>query len=85
MEEKAISLLKFRQNAPSMTGFRDELISYRKSLSNSWDYNAYAGILLGVEGPKHGDAACMNYGIGQGDNGNNTKKVLEAKGLMIVF
>lgn len=85
MNNNAVSLLEFRQNAPSMTGFRDELISYRKILSNSWDYNAYVGILLGVGGPKHGDAACMNYAIGQGDNGNNTKKTLEAKGLMPVF
>ena len=80
-----ISLAKFRQNAPQAVGFRDVLLAFRKSLPNSWDYNAYVGILLGVGGPKHGDAACMNYAIGQGDNGNNTKKTLEAKGLMPIY
>ena len=81
----ALTLAEFRAQAPSRTGFREALLSYRKSLSNTWDYNAFVGILLGVGGPKHGDAACMNFAIGQGDNGNNTKKTLEAKGLMPVF
>ncbi len=80
-----ITLDEFRQKAPSMTGFREGLLAYRKSLSNSWDYNAYVGILLGVGGAKHGDVACMNFAIGQGDNGNNTKKTLEANGLMPIF
>ena len=80
-----LTLAEFRQNAPSMTGFREQLLAYRKSLPNNWDYNAFVGILLGVGGPKHGDAACMNFAIGQGDNGNNTKKTLEARGLMSVF
>ncbi len=80
-----LSLAVFRQNAPSMTGFREQLLSYRKSLPNNWDYNAFVGILLGVGGPKHGDAACINFAIGQGDNGKNTRKTLEAKGLMPVF
>lgn len=83
--ERRLSLAEFRQNAPSMTGFREQLLAYRKSLPNNWDYNAFVGILLGVGGPKHGDAACMNFAIGQGDNGNNTKKTLEARGLMSVF
>jgi hypothetical protein len=43
------------------------------------------GILLGVSGPKHGDPACSNYAIGQGDNGNNTKLTLERRGLMPLF
>lgn len=68
-----------------MTGHREELLAYRKNLPDSWDYNAYVGILLGVGGSKHGDAACMNFAIGQGDNGNNTKNTLEARGLMPVF
>lgn len=56
-----------------------------KGLPNSWDYNAFVGILLGVGGPKPGDAACLNFAIGQSDNGNNTKKILAEKGLMDVF
>lgn len=80
-----LTLAEFRVQAPSQTGFREQLLAYRKSLPNNWDYNAFVGILLGVGGPKHGDAACMNFAIGQGDNGNNTKKTLEAKGLMSVF
>ena len=85
VNDSQMSLATFRQKAPSMTGFRDKLLSYRKSLHNRWDYNAYVGILLGVGGSKHGDAACMNYAIGQGDNGNNTKKTLAEKGLMSIF
>ena len=80
-----ISLLEFRQNASQALGFRDALLTYRKSLENSWDYNAFVGILLGVSGPKHGDDACQNYAIGQGDNGNHTRKTLEKKGLMPIF
>lgn len=83
--DNTISLVEFRQKAPLMTGHREELLAYRKSLPNSWDYNAYVGILLGIGGSKHGDAACMNFAIGQGDNGNNTRKTLEARGLMPVF
>lgn len=85
VKSSQLPLAALRVNAPYMTDFREELLSYRKSLANSWDYNAFVGILLGVRGPKHGDAACMNFAIGQGDNGNNTKKTLEAKGLMPVF
>lgn len=84
-DNNKMSLIEFRQKAPSMTGYREELLAYRKSLPDSWDYNAYVGILLGVGGSKHGDAACMNFAIGQGDNGNNTKKTLEARSLMPVF
>lgn len=80
-----MTLSDLRQKASSVTEFREELLAYRKSLSNSWDYNAYVGILLGVGGSKHGDAACQNFAIGQGDNGNNTRKTLENKGLMQVF
>lgn len=83
--DAGLTLAEFRQNAPSMVGYREELLAFRKSLSNSWDYNAYVGILLGVGGSKHGDVACMNFAIGQGDNGNNVKKTLEAKGLMPLF
>lgn len=54
-------------------------------MPNSWDYNAYVGILLGVGGSKHGDAVCMNFVTGQGDNGNNTRENLEARGLRSVF
>lgn len=81
----AMTLASFRRNAASKTSLREELLAYRKSLPDSWDYNAFVGILLSVGGPKHGDAACMNYAIGQGDNGNNTKRVLEGKGLMPIF
>lgn len=84
-DDRRLTLAAFRRGAPAMTGFRDQLLSYRKSLANKWDYNAFVGILLGVGGPKHGDAACMNFAIGQGDNGNNTRKTLEAKGLTSVF
>lgn len=80
-----ISLVDFRKNAPFKKGYREELLSYRKELPNSWDYNAFVGILLGIGGPKHGDAACLNFAIGQGDNRNNTKKILSEKGLMNVF
>lgn len=85
--DRRLTLAAFRRGAgaPAMTRFRDQLLSYRKSLANKWDYNAFVGILLGVRGPKHGDAACMNFAIGQGDNGNNTRKTLEAKGLTSVF
>lgn len=84
-KNERLSLIAFRQNAPEACGFRDELIAYRKSLYNIWDYNAYVGILLGVGSPKHGDAACMNYAIGQGDNGKNTKKTMEERGLLPLF
>ena len=60
-----LTLAEFRVQAPSQTGFREQLLAYRKSLPNNWDYNAFVGILLGVGGPKHGDAACMNFAIGQ--------------------
>lgn len=79
------TLKSFRKNAISNVGHRDDLLELRKSLSNFWDYNAYVGILLGVAGPKHGDIACKNYAIGQGDNGNNTKIVLTNRGLDSVF
>lgn len=84
-EDSKITLSDFRAKAPFNIGFRDELLIYRKSLFNCWDYNAYVGILLGVAGPKHGDSACMNFAIGQGDNGNNTKKTLENRGLISIF
>ena len=83
--DSTISLVEFRERASQVTGFRNALLEYRKSLPNIWDYNAYVGILLGVGGPKHGDASCMNYAIGQGDNGNNTKKTLEERGIMQIF
>ena len=40
---------------------------------------------MSVKGPKHGDTACMNMGIGQGDNFKSTEKRLEKMGLMEVF
>jgi ribosomal protein L40E len=83
-----MTLLEFRENAPEATGYREQLLELRKSLDcvlDKWDYNAYVGILLGVSGPKHGDPACSNYAIGQGDNGNNTKLTLERRGLMPLF
>lgn len=82
---ETLTLAEFRAQASSWTGFREQLLAYRKSLPHNWDHNAFVGILLGVRGPKHGDAACMNFAIGQGDNGNNTKKTLDVKGLMPVF
>lgn len=83
--DNTMSLVEFRRNAPFMTGHREKLLAYRKGLPNNWDYNAYMGILLGVGGSKHGDAACKNFAIGQGDNGNNTRKTLESRGLMPLF
>ena len=82
---EGLTLTAFRQHAPEDEGHREALLSYRKSLPNSWDYNAYVGILLGVGGSKYGDAACMNYAIGQGDNGKNVQKTLAGKGLTSLF
>lgn len=83
--KNSMTLEEFRRLAPYMIGYKAELSAFRKSLENSWDYNAFMGILLGVAGPKHGDASCQNFAIGQGDNGNNTKKTLEQNGLMSLF
>ena len=80
-----IKLCDFRINAERFTGVRDTLISYRKSLDEKWDYNAFVGILLSVKGPKHGDIACFNLAIGQGDNFKSTETRLTHWGLLDVF
>ena len=80
-----IKLCDFRVNAERFTGARDDLIAYRKSLDEKWDYNAFVGILLSVKGPKHGDIACANFAIGQGDNFKSTETRLTYWGLLDVF
>ncbi|MCI8659022.1 MAG: sel1 repeat family protein [Lachnospiraceae bacterium] len=80
-----LQLSAFRAYAKKFEGVRDKLIAYRKSLPEKWDYNAFVGILMSVKGPKHGDAACMNMAIGQGDNFKSTEKRLEEKGLIDIF
>lgn len=80
-----IKLCDFRNNAERFTGARDALISFRKSLDEKWDYNAFVGILLSVKGPKHGDKACSNLAIGQGDNFKSTETRLTYWGLQDVF
>lgn len=80
-----IKLCDFRNNADRFTGARDTLISFRKSLDEKWDYNAFVGILLSVKGPKHGDKACSNLAIGQGDNFKSTKTRLTYWGLQDIF
>ena len=80
-----IKLCDFRINAERFTGARDALISYRKSLDEKWDYNAFVGILLSVKGPKHGDIVCFNFAIGQGDNFKSTETRLTYWGLLDVF
>lgn len=76
-----IKLCDFRNNAERFNGARDALISFRKSLDEKWDYNAFVGILLSVKGPKHGDMACSNLAIGQGDNFKSTETRLTYWGL----
>lgn len=80
-----IKLCDFRNNADRFTGARDILISFRKSLDEKWDYNAFVGILLSVKGPKHGDKACSNLAIGQGDNFKSTETRLTYWGLQDIF
>ncbi len=80
-----IKLCDFRNNAERFVGVRDALISFRKSLDEKWDYNAFVGILLSVKGPKHGDIACSNLAIGQGDNSKSTETRLTYWGLLDVF
>ena len=82
----SITLQQFREQASYKTGFRDELLAYRKSLSNSWDYNAYVGILLGIaERSASKKDAQSNYAVGQGDNGKNATMTIDARGLMPVY
>lgn len=80
-----IKLCDFRVNAERFTGAKDALISYRKSLDEKWDYNAFVGILLSVKGPKHRDIACSNLAIGQGDNFKSTEKRLAYWGLLDIY
>ena len=83
--QSEIKLCDFRNNAERITGVRDALISFRKSLDEKWDYNAFVGILLSVKGPKYGDVACSNLAIGQGDNFKSTETRLTYWGLLDVF
>lgn len=80
-----IKLCDFRINAERFTSARDALISYRKSLDEKWDYNAFVGILLSVKGPKHGDIVCSNFAIGQGDNFKSTGDETDLLGIAGCF
>ncbi|WP_461810954.1 tetratricopeptide repeat protein [Faecalimonas sp.] len=80
-----LKLCDFRINAERFVGVRDELLSFRKSLDEKWDYNAFVGILLSVKGPRYGNVVCSNFAIGQGDNFNSTKTRLQLLGLMSVY
>lgn len=85
VNELTMKLCDFRLNAEQFVGVRDELLSFRKSLPEKWDYNAFVGILLSVKGPKHGDVACSNFAIGQGDNFKSTESRLECLGLLDLY
>jgi len=77
--------VQFRAMAKDISGHREQLLEFRKSLDDRWDYNAFVGILLSVKGPKHGDAACKNMAIGQGDNFKCAENKLIEKNLMELF
>jgi len=81
-----LTLAEFRAQAPSQTGFREQLLAYRKSLPHTWDYNAYVGILLGAaERSAARLTAQQNYAVGQGDNGKNATHTIETRGLTSVY
>lgn len=81
-----LTLAEFRAQAPSQTGFREQLLAYRKSLPHNWDYNAYVGILLGAaERNAARLTAQQNYAVGQGDNGKNATRTIEMRGLTVVY
>lgn len=81
-----LTLAEFREQAPFRTGFREQLLAYRKSLPHSWDYNAYVGILLGAaERSAARLTAQQNYAVGQGDNGKNATRTIEMRGLAAVY
>ncbi len=71
--------------APQLVGGRDELLEYRKSLPQKWDYNAFVGILLGLHARKVGDAASANFAFGQGDNNRSVDKRFDENGLWDIF
>ena len=81
----SMRLWDFRMTAENLNGCREELLRYRKSLPEKWDYNVFVGILMSVRGPKHGDQACMNLAIGQGDNSKCTERRINEKGLQDLF
>ncbi len=81
-----LTLAEFRERAPSQTGFREQLLAYRKSLPHNWDYNAYVGILLGAsERSAARLTAQRNYAVGQGDNNKNTTYTIELRGLTAIY
>ena len=80
-----LTLGQFRELAPQLVGGRDELLEYRKSLPQKWDYNAFVGILLGLHARKVGDAASANFAFGQGDNNKSVDKRFDENGLWDVF
>ncbi|MBE7010279.1 MAG: sel1 repeat family protein [Ruminococcaceae bacterium] len=84
-EGEGLTLVQFRAMAKDISGHREQLLEFRKSLDDRWDYNAFVGILLSVKGPKHGDAACKNMAIGQGDNFKCAENKLIEKNLMELF
>lgn len=84
-KDMEVSLNKFRILAKEQTYLREDLLNYRNSLDNRWDYNTFVGILLAVRSSKHGDEVCKNFAIGQGDNNKSVIKNLEAKGLAELF
>lgn len=62
--------------------------TYRKGLSDRWDYNAVAGILIGSKSRHASGGKQMmekNIGIGQGDNGDHVTLKLREKGLEDIF
>lgn len=80
-----LTLGQFRELAPQLVGGRDELLEYRKSLPQKWDYNAFVGILLGLHARKVGDAASANFAFGQGDNNKSVDKKFDENGLWDIF
>lgn len=79
------TLGQFRELAPQLVGGREELLEYRKSLPQKWDYNAFVGILLGLHARKVGDAASANFAFGQGDNNKSVDKKFDEHGLWDIF
>lgn len=82
---RQFTLGQFRELAPRLVGGRDELLEYRKSLPQKWDYNAFVGILLGLHARKVGDVASANFAFGQGDNNKSVDKKFDEHGLWDIF
>lgn len=80
-----LTLLEFRKLAPQLAGGREELLSFRKSLPQMWDYNAFVGILLGLHARKPGDVASANFAFGQGDNNKSVDRRFDQYGLWDIF